>query len=59
MDIIAHAHCTGPEQGLGLGTMGFNITLCTVHTTQGQGKGTIVFYCAPPGPCPCLCPGAM
>ena len=31
--------------------MGFYITLCTVHTTQGQ--GTIAFYCARPGPCPC------
>ena len=25
--------------------MGFNITLCPVHTTQGQAQGTIVFYC--------------
>ena len=39
-------------------TMGFYITLCTVHTTQGQGQGTIVFYCArpDPGPGPCPCP---
>ena len=33
--------------------MGFSITLCTVHTTQGQGQGTIVFYCAHPSPSPC------
>ena len=38
--------------------MGFYITFCTVHTTQGQGQvqGTIVFYCALPGPCPCPSP---
>ena len=35
--------------------MGFFITLCTVHTTQGQ--GTIVFCCAHPGPC--LGPGPV
>ena len=40
-------------------TMGFYITLCTVHTTQGQGQGqgTIVLYCAHPGHF--LCPGPM
>ena len=32
--------------------MGFYITLCTVHTTQEQGQGTIFFYCVHPGPCP-------
>ena len=30
--------------------MGFNITLCAVHTTQGQ--GTIDLYCVHPGPVP-------
>ena len=36
--------------------MGFYITLCIVHTTQGQGQvhGIIVFYCAHPVPCPGL-----
>ena len=33
--------------------MGFYITLCNVHTTQGQVHGTIVFYCTYPIPCPC------
>ena len=37
---MAHSHCTGPRQGQGPGMMDFYITLCTVHTTQGQ--GTIV-----------------
>ena len=41
--IMAHAHRTGPGQGqrprLGPGTMGFCITLCIVHTTQGKGQG--------------------
>ena len=32
--------------------MGFCISLCTVHTTQGQGRGIIVFYCTHPVPCP-------
>ena len=32
---------------------GFNITLCPVHTTQGQAQGTIVFYCVSVGRCPC------
>ena len=31
-------------------TMGFDIMLCTVHTTQGQAQGAIVFYCGHPGP---------
>ena len=54
---MAHTHCTRPEPGLGQGpglgpgTMDFYIMLNTVHTTQGQ--GTIVFYFACPGPCPC------
>ena len=30
---------------------GFCIMLCTVPTTQGQGQGTIVFYCVHPSPC--------
>ena len=38
-------------------TMGFCIMLCTVHTTQGQVHGTIVFYCA--RPFPCHCPGPV
>ena len=35
-------------------TMGFYITLCTVHTTQEQGQGqvTIVLYCVYPRPYP-------
>ena len=37
--------------------MGFCITLCTVHTTQWQGQGTIVFYCV--YPCPCPVPGPV
>ena len=38
--------------------MGLYTTLCTLHTAQGQGqgRGTIVFYCAHPGPGPCLGP---
>ena len=57
MLLMAHAHCTGPGPGLRLGTMGFCIMLCTVPTTQvqGQGQGTIVFYCSHPGPCPSPC----
>ena len=31
--------------------------LFTVHATQGQRHGIIVFYCARPGPCPC--PGSV
>ena len=41
---------------MGLGMMAFYTTLCTVHTTQGQGQGqtqeTIVSHCASPVPCP-------
>ena len=47
---MIHTHCTGPGQGPG--TMGFYIMLCTVHTTQGLGQGTIVLYRACPGPGP-------
>ena len=34
--------------------MGFYITLCTIHTIQGQGQvqGIIVFYYTHPVPCP-------
>ena len=32
--------------------IGFYIAHPPVHTTQGQGHGTIVFYCAHPGPGP-------
>ena len=46
---MAHTHYTGLAQGRGLlpgtETMSFYIILCTVHSTQGQGPGTIVFYC--------------
>ena len=37
---MAHAHCTRPGQGPGLGprTKGFYIMPRTVHTTQGRGK---------------------
>ena len=49
----------GPGPRPGLGMMGFCITLCTVHTTQGQGQETIVFYCARSSPCPCSGPGAV
>ena len=38
--VMARSHCPGP----GPGTMGLNIMLCTVHTTQGPGQG--------PGPGP-------
>ena len=38
--------------------MGSYITLCSVHTTLGQGQvqGPIVFYYIPPVPCPCPVP---
>ena len=42
---MACPHCTGRRTGHGMGMMGFYITLCTVHTIQGQGQGNIVFYC--------------
>ena len=46
--LMARSHCLGPGQGPGPGpgpgTMGLNIMLCTVHTTQGPGQG--------PGPGP-------
>ena len=41
--VMAHPNCRGPGQGPVLGTMGFCIMLCTVHTTQGQ--RTIVIVC--------------
>ena len=44
-------------------TMGFYITLCTVHSTQEQGHGqaTIAFYCVhpSPGPGPVQCVSAI
>ena len=42
-------------------TMGFYITLCTVHTAQGQGQayGIIVFYCIHPVPYPGPGPGPV
>ena len=43
---MPHLHCPRPEQGQGQGNDGFQFLQCTVHTTQGQGQGTIVFYCA-------------
>ena len=36
--VMAHTHCTGPGQGRDWEMTGSYITLCTVHTTQGQGK---------------------
>ena len=60
---MGQTHCTGPGagqgQGTGLGTMGFYIMLCTVHTTQGKGwgLGIIVSFCTHPGPYPC--PGPL
>ena len=45
--------------GMGQEIMGFYITLCIVHTTQGQGQVTIVFYCVYPSPCPCPVPGPV
>ena len=54
--LMAHSHCTGPGQGQNWETTGFYITLLTVHTSHGQGQGTIVFYCAHIGPSPCPCP---
>ena len=61
---MAHSHCKGPgpglgpglRLGLGPGMMDFYITLCTVHNTQGQRQGIIVFYCAHPGPRPSSSP---
>ena len=54
--LLAHAHCTAPGQGPVLGLKpemkGFAITIRTVHTTQGHGQSTIVFYWARPGPGP-------
>ena len=52
MCLMAQTHCTGPGVGQGTGNEtrndGFLYMLCNVHTTQwqGQGHGTIVFYCA-------------
>ena len=40
-----------PDRGRIREMMSLCVTLCTVHTTQGQ--GTIAFCCARPGPCPC------
>ena len=39
--------------------MGFCIVLYTVHTTQGQGQVTIVFYCTRPSASPCSVPGPV
>ena len=46
------------DRDRGREAMGFYMTLCTVHITQGQGRryGAIVFSCAHPVPCPCPCP---
>ena len=61
--VMAQTHCTGPEQGKGqgprLGTIGFYIMLYTVHTTERQGQGIIVFYCAHLGPSSCPSPGPV
>ena len=53
--LMAHTYCTGP--GSRPGMMGFYITICTIHTTQGQ--GTIVFYCAHPSSSPCSRPSPV
>ena len=50
--VMVHSHCTGPELGQYREMMGFNMTLCTVHTTQGQEQGIIVFYFTHPVPYP-------
>ena len=50
--LMACSHCMGP----GTGNNGVYITLCTVHTAQGQGQGTIVFHCVHSGPCPITFP---
>ena len=42
-------HGTGTRTGTGKRWV--IISLCSVHTTQGQGQGTIVFYCAHLSPC--------
>ena len=43
---MAHSNCTGTGPGTGLGTMGFYIMLCTVHTTHGQGMmGFYIMLC--------------
>ena len=56
---MAHSHCTYWDRDSDREAMCFYIMLCAVQTTQGQGQeqGTIVFYCAHHGPCPC--PGPM
>ena len=54
---MAHSHCTGPGQGQELGNDGFlyYTMYCIHYTGTGAGQGTIVFYCARPGPCPGVC----
>ena len=53
--LITHSHCTGQGPGNDGYCTHAIYTLCTIHTTQGQ--GTIAFYCVHPGPCPV--PGAL
>ena len=43
--LMAQTHCTGPGvgqgQGMVLGTMGFYITLCTVHRDRDRHRGPL------------------
>ena len=52
VSLISHAHCTRPGQGLGNDGFLYYAMYCTHYTGQGQGHGTIVFYCASPVPFP-------
>ena len=49
---MAHSRCTGP----GPGNDGNDITLCTVHTTQGQGQAKGILFSIVPTPFPVLIP---
>ena len=52
---MAHSHCTDRDRDMDRKMMGSCIMLYTVHTTQGQGQVTIVFYCTRPVPGPVQC----
>ena len=50
---------TGTGTGVGTGTENNGFLYYTMYCTHNTGTGTghHWFYCAHPGPCPCLCPG--
>ena len=58
---MACSHCMGLGKGQGTRNDGFlyYTMYCTHYTGMGQGQQTIVFYCAHPGPCPCLVSGPL